>query len=357
MKISIGMKLRTGPWGGSNQFGVALAEYLTGRGVEVCFDLNAPNIDLILMTDPRKQGLSVAYTPSDILAYLLRTNRRTLVVHRINECDERKGTTDVNAQLIRANYCADHTVFISGWLRELFLRHGLQVAETSSVIWNGADHRIFHANGYAPWDRRKPLKLITHHFGANHLKGFDIYAKLDQLLADPTWRQRIAFTFIGNLPTDVRLEHSTCLSPLHGAALADAIRQHHVYLTASQNEPAGMHHIEGALCGLPLLYRESGALPEYCQGFGLSFTPDNFEQRLQEMLDTYENWLERMPAYATTSDTMCQNYYQLFRTLLTQRDDLLTQRKRQRKIVSWNLTAARDVMLQIWARIMRRRTR
>ena len=35
-----------------------------------------------------------------------------------------------------------------------------------------------------------------------------------------------------------------------------------------------MHHIEGALCGLPILFRNSGSLPEYCKKYGVSFDGD-----------------------------------------------------------------------------------
>ncbi len=35
MKISLGMNLQLGPWGGGNQFGHTLAEYLNRKGVEV----------------------------------------------------------------------------------------------------------------------------------------------------------------------------------------------------------------------------------------------------------------------------------------------------------------------------------
>ena len=44
-----------------------------------------------------------------------------IIVHRINECDERKGTNNMNSLLKRANYVSDHTIFIASWLKELNL--------------------------------------------------------------------------------------------------------------------------------------------------------------------------------------------------------------------------------------------
>ena len=345
LKISIGMQLRTGPWGGSNQFGVALADYLRQQGADVVFDLNDADIDLILLTDPRREGMSAAYRPPQIIEYLLCKNWRAVVVHRINECDERKGTSGVNAQLMQGNRCADYTVFISEWLRTLFLRHGLPVEATSCAIFNGADPRIFHANGFHPWNHDEPLRFVTHHWGGNRFKGFDIYERVDTLLSMPFWREKIALTYIGNLPEGVRFKHITYYPGQHGQELGDALRRHHAYITASVNEPAGMHHIEGALCGLPLLYRESGALPDYCNGFGIAFTPDNFEEKLHEMLAQYDEWAERMPDYPYTAEKMCAAYYDLFCRLCEQRDTILRQRQRKRR---------RWLVARLWQHIRRK---
>ena len=41
--------------------------------------------------------------------------------------------------------------------------------------------------------------------------------------------------------------------------LANELKKHDIYITASENEPSGNHHMEGALCGLPILYKDSGS--------------------------------------------------------------------------------------------------
>jgi glycogen synthase len=127
------------------------------------------------------------------------------------------------------------------------------------------------------------------------------------------------FTFIGNLPNGVRLRHATTLPPMHGQELADTIRSRHVYLTGSQYEPAGMHHIEGACCGLPLLFRKSGALPEYCADYGLGFTGSDFEQVIAAMVATYQVWTDRIRMYPCTAERMSAQYLELFERLLEQR--------------------------------------
>lgn len=325
MKVALGQRIQPPPWGGSNQFVALLAEALIARGDSVAFDLAAGDLDLIVLTDPRFRNPAVAFTPGAVLRALLGRNRRALVVHRVNECDERKGTRTMNPRLRLANYCADHTVFIGSWLRELAVwrREG-----PASVILNGADTRLFNPRGQRPWDGTAPLRLVTHHWGAHPLKGFDVYARLDSMLAEPGWRGRLEFTYVGNLPAGFAFAHARRLAPMDIAAVAGELRRHHLYVTASVNEPAGMHHIEGALSGLPLLYRRSGALPEYCAGFGEAFDgPEDFERALRAMIEGYAGWRAKLAAYPHTAGAMCGAYLALFDDLVAGRDRILGQRR------------------------------
>ncbi|MDP3512778.1 MAG: hypothetical protein Q8S20_08510 [Sulfuritalea sp.] len=315
MKVAIGYHLQEGPWGGGNQFARSLSEALQRRGDAVRFDLTDSDIDIIVLTDPRARSSTVSFGAGAILRYLLLKNHGALVVHRINECDERKGTRSMNRMLRQANYCADHTVFIASWLKDL---HVWRRDTPASVILNGADEQIFNRATYARWDGREPLRLVTHHWGGNRMKGFDVYETLDRLLADSEWRNRIEFTYIGNLPPGFAFANARYLRPLQGDALARELSSHHVYVTASVNEPAGMHHIEGALCGLPLLYRRSGALPEYCAGFGIGFDDTDFMAALQQMLEQYGSHVEKLSAYSHTAERMCAEYIALFDRMLAQ---------------------------------------
>jgi hypothetical protein len=326
MTIAIGMRVQSGPWGGGNQFAVALAKYLEARGVTVTHDLDDRNLDIILLTEPRRSSASSAFNDVDILDYTTHVNPRAIVVHRVNECDERKNTRMVNRRIELANACADRTVFISGWLRDLFARRGAPLAD-SVVIRNGADRSVFYAGG-AVWTGGEPLRIVTHHWSDNWLKGFDIYRRLDDLLGDPAYAKRFAFTYIGKLPAGFRFRNARVEAPRSGAALASLLREHHVYLTASQNEPAGMHHIEGAMCGLPLLYRSSGALPEYCEGFGLAFDDRTFDgPLLMTMRAYYRLFKERMPRYPYDADCMSATYLSLFTQLIEHRDAVLAERR------------------------------
>ena len=320
------MKLQPGSWGGGNQFGQTLVETLVERGVEVSFDLSSPDLDLIILAEPRDNLRISAYTDRDVLKYLRTVNSRAIVVHRVNECDERKGTTSVNRMLQRANLCSDHTVFVSNWLKDLHLRGGMR-CKSHTVILNGSDRTLFNSLGYRRWNNKERLKLVSHHWSSHWMKGFDIYEELDSLLSSDHYRRRFSFTYIGNIPQGFRFRNSTYVKPTHGHALANLLASHHVYLTASQNEPGGHHQNEGASCGLPILYRESGCLPEYCEGFGVGFAKENFKQRLESIIEQYDYFAHRMADYPHSSQQTGEQYLDLFVELLSRRDEVIDQRR------------------------------
>ncbi len=324
MKIAIGYKLSDGPWGGGNQFAKSLRKKLKEEGHEVYFNLSRNDLDIILLTDPRKRSSCVSFGPGDIIKYLIFKNSKALVIHRINECDERKKTLHMNLLLRLANYSADHTIYIASWLKELNLT---QKNAKGTVILNGGDKKLFNMKNNIKWDKKGPLKLVTHHWGGNYMKGFDIYKKLDILLSNKKFKQKINFTYIGNLPKNFRFKNSIHIKPLNGKALAKELSNHHVYLTASINEPAGMHHIEGALSGLPLIYRKSGALPEYCNGYGLQFLNDDFLKQINLMRKDYSKFKKVIQKYPHTAEEMCSKYMFLFKLLLKDKERILKTRK------------------------------
>lgn len=326
MKLAIGYHVQDGPWGGGNRFAQALANAVIAAGHQVVFDLSDNDIDIILLTDPRERSRSVSFGPGAILRYLVFRNPRALVLHRVNECDERKGTRRMNAALARANWCADYTIFVGSWLLDLPVWR--QHRRTPySVILNGADPAIFNRDGFAPWDGTGPLRLVTHHWGGNWMKGFDIYQRIDDFLEEPKWKGRIEFTYVGNLPSNFRFKNARVVTPLNGKALADELKAHHAYVTGSINEPGGNHQNEGGACGLPLMYRRSGCLPEYCDGFGLSFDESDFEPTLERMLREYSDLVPKMVEWPHLSLRTNRDYLELFNDLFAHRDEIVTRRR------------------------------
>ncbi len=327
MKIAIGHVIQDGPYGGGNSVVLSFRELFAKAGHEVVYSLADDDIDVLVVVDPRSRSPSISFAAGAAWRYVTRRNPRAVVVQMIQDCDERKNTRTMNRRQRIASYCADHAVAVGGWMLDLDLvreeRRGC-----FSAILNGGRPAVFHTRGHRPWDGREPLRLITHHWGGHWMKGFDVYGRLDDLLGEPAWRDRLAFTYIGNKPPDFTFRNARYLTPLNGEALADELRAHHVYITGSINEPAGLHHIEGALCGLPALYRRSGGLPEYCEGYGIPFDgPADLEAVLGKMMAEYETWRASLEGYDHLEARMVGEYLALFENLLARRDEIAAGRR------------------------------
>ena len=176
------------------------------------------------------------------------------------------------------------------------------------------------------WDGESKIRLVTHHWGANWNKGFDIYSKLDEMLEHPRWSNKIEFTYIGNVPDKFTFKNAILIDPLSGKELADEIKSNHIYITGSINEPSGNHHIEGAQCGLPILYVDSGGTTEYCKNFGIAINSDTLEEKLDEMINNYEHFFNILKQYPYSSETMCQEYLEIFEDMISNREKLISSR-------------------------------
>ncbi len=323
MKVAIGYEIKEGPWGGGNQFAKSLVKALKDKGHQVTHKLIDKDIDIILMTDPRSYNKGITFGPLEIIKYLIFKNKTALVVHRINECDERKNTFHINKLLKWANYCADFTIFIASWLKNLDI---YQRDKPSQVILNGADRKIFKSHNKKIWNGLTPIKIVTHHWSPNKMKGFDVYKNLDYLLSTSDWKNKFQFTYIGNLPKGFNFKNTNHISPMNGYKLGLELSKHDLYISASINEPAGMHHIEGLLCGLPIIYRNSGALPEYCKDFGISFENQDFVPALKIMLKDYSRFQKNIINYPNDSEKMTNAYLILFAELLKNRTNIIMKR-------------------------------
>ena len=102
-----------------------------------------------------------------------------------------------------ANYVSDYNIFIANWLKNLNL---YEKKVPNKVIMNGADSKLFDKKNYTPWNLKDTLKIVTHHWGGNYMKGFDVYEKIDLLVKSNNLKNKIKFTYIGNLPKNLNFQ-------------------------------------------------------------------------------------------------------------------------------------------------------
>lgn len=314
--VAINMKPVNGPWGGSSVFVQQLADALRQGGYRVCYDLHQ-KVDVILIIDPREDLQSKAFSIADIKDYKL-NHPEVRVIHRINECDKRKNSHFIDKLLCDANKIADYTVFISEWLQNYFYSLWFDVHRPHCVIYNGADSRIFHPIGGSVYEEGNIIRFVTHHWADNPMKGFPVYAQLDRMIASGEIKNTELWV-IGRWPKDIEWQSSRLIPPASGAKLADLLRQCHMYITASLWEPCGMHHIEGAQCGLPLLaHADGGGIVEAAERYGLVFK-DNLPESIENARIKYTALREKVFTSMPNGIVMAHQYVRIVQMLITQR--------------------------------------
>ena len=310
--VAINMRPTETPWGGGNQWVRQMTRHLGAVGCRVSFDLREP-ADAIVMIDPRVGGL-VTFGPDEIREYK-RRHRTTVCLHRVNECDARKGTSFMDALLAKANAVADFTVFVSGWLRDYHAARWFDAGRPHAVVLNGADPAAFHPLGADVFAGAAPFRLVTHHWSDNWMKGFDVYQAVDELIANG----RLPGTelwIVGRWPREIRWKAARTLGPAQGAELGSLLRQCHAYLTASRFDPGPMHPVEGVQCGLPLIYhRDGGGIVELGLRYGVGFR-DDVRTAIAEARERYAELRARVLADGPSGDQMCVDYGRIIRRLL-----------------------------------------
>ncbi len=305
MKVAIGSNIKKNSFGGGNLFAINLQEYLYKKKCKVVNNLDDKDIDIILITEIRKYLSISSFSIIDALKYKLNYNHDVKIIIRVNENDERKKTFFLNKIIKLSISVSDHVIFISKYLNELF-----KIENNYSIIKNGANKKIFYNNMIRKSSSRL-IKIVTHHWSANYNKGFDFYKFLDQNCNKSKY-YKIQFTYIGNIPKKFIFKNSIHITPLSGKNLSKELNNHDIYITATRNEPAGMHHIEAACCGLPILYINSGALPEYCSEYGLEFNKDNLISKIEEMHKNLDTFKKKLINYNYTSENSNKKYLDTF---------------------------------------------
>jgi len=324
MKISIGSKIIDGPFGGGNEYLKNLVEFLRIEGHEVVTHLNDKDIDIIILTSPFINSETSTFSNYDIDYYQKFINKNAISFQRVNECDERKNTKDINSYIINSNKNIDVTFFVSEWLKSLFTE--LNYFKNCFVVKGGPNSKIFNMDNKKLWSSGEKVKIVTHHWSNNLMKGFEEYRALDDLLSDPEFSNKYEFTYIGNIPKNFKFKNTNLINPLHSTNLSNELKKHHIYITGSKNEPSGNHHMEGAMCGLPVLYIESGALPEYCKEYGQPFCSKNLSEALEEIVKNYNFYIEKLNYYPYSFESSAKFLLDKLTYYLNEKENIIRNR-------------------------------
>ena len=314
--LAISMAPTWSPWGGASPFVWQLADFLKRRGWKIQYALD-PLPDAVLVIDPRMDHPKKKYGLEELVRFRA-DHPKIPILHRINECDQRKGTAFMDELLRQTSELCDYTVFIAEWLRDYFVERWFDPSRPHTCIYNGADPSVYHPFGAVAPRPGEVLKIVTHHWSDNPLKGFEVYERVDHLIADGKL-PGLSLRVIGRWPKSISWRSAELIGPMTGKPLARKLRECHIYFTASRWEPCGMHHVEGAQCGLPLVYHEDGGgIVEAGLKYGIGYREDPSEALLQ-MAARLQEFRGKLMRAMPSGDRMAMEYADLFQFLVTNR--------------------------------------
>ena len=279
--ISIFHEFMPAPSGGGHQFLRALKREWEGRGLRV--EINS------VSGSTRACLLNSANFDACRFRFLRREGCRT--IHRVDgPLSAYRGSDDGTDRKIAGWNCefAQGTVMQSLYSLRAHEKLCLQFRDPV-VIPNAADPEIFFPAERPAGPRGRKVRLISVSWSDNPNKGADVFQWLDRNLDF----SRVEYTFVGRLPAE--LKNIRALAPMSSLELADVLRAHDVYLTASRNDPCSNSLVEALSCGLPAIYLNSGGHPELVGEAGLGFgAAEDIPSLLRRMADELTAFRKRI---------------------------------------------------------------
>lgn len=262
------------PYGGGNQFLLALRGELERRGLAIevgrvsggtpaCL-YNSFNFDFSRLHRFRRDGLRM--------------------VHRVDgPIGVYRGFDDgTDRRILEINELAEATILQSRYSLEKHRELGLTL-RNPVVIPNTVDPAIFHPPAaHEPLDGRR-VRVIATSWSDNPRKGGELLAWLDRHLDFDTFE----LTFAGR--TQQKFERIRLVEPLPSQPLAELLRAQDLYLAPSRDDPCSNALLEALASGLPAAFLRSGGHPELVGDAGIGF--DDAEEVpavLSRLVDEHE---------------------------------------------------------------------
>lgn len=270
------------PWGGGNNFTVALFRHAEKFDVEIVKPQDkTTEPDACLLLGIENDGKTGAPGLSSLAQYKMirksQLGRPLSLFLRCNENDARKNTLNVDRMWRKASGYVDGMIYVSKYLQEYFNNNEISNLEPNSdVIINGVDQEIFCKQD--SFDNGK-TNIVTHHWSNNELKGFDIYDKLDAWVGENS--DKYTFTYIGRHRDSFK--NTKIVAPLYGKRLGAELGKYDVYVSASRAEPGPNHVLESLACEIPtFVKRDGGGGVEFIDN-NESFMYDDFDELIKKI--------------------------------------------------------------------------
>ncbi|WPD22733.1 MAG: glycosyltransferase [Candidatus Electrothrix scaldis] len=269
LRISLWHEFHKPPYGGGNQFMLALQRAMEMQGVETTVNKLSSSVDVHICNscwfDHKKFQKKAASFPVRMIHRI----DGPVTLYRGEGRDEDERIFELNQQFASA------TVFQSAYSFKQSYGLGFK-AVSPVIIHNSVNDAIFNATGRVPYEEGRKIRLVSSAWSDNPRKGGAFLKWLDGHL---DW-DRFEYTFIGRVKEE--FENIKHVQAVPSEELANYLRQHDMYLSVSLHEPCSNALLEALACGLPALYRNDGGNPELVSFGGLPF---NDEKDVLDKLD------------------------------------------------------------------------
>lgn len=204
---------------------------------------------------------------------------------------------------------ADATIFQSQWSKKYSKKMGILDKQYETTILNAPNPDIFNSKDKIPFSKNRKVKLIATSWSSNWKKGFETYKWLDENLDFSKYE----FTFVGNTP--IKFNNIIYKEPMDSISLARELKQHDIFITASQKDPCSNSLIEAMHCGLPAIVLNDGGHPEIVGDGGETFNKnEEIIDKLEKIVKNYVMYQQKINL--PTMDEVANKYLSFFESLL-----------------------------------------
>ena len=307
------------PYGGGNINAYYIQKLTSGKNsnYDIVYELQ-DGINIYLIIDPLKDSKFKLFDIDDIINHRNFFNKEGKILIRVNDCDitrpsAKKNNLSREEAIIKNIDHLDFLIFNSNFIKNYYLSK-INRKINNTVIYNGCNNKIFYP---ANKKLNSKIKIVTHHWSNNMLKGYEIYKFLDDFCKKNS--DKFEFVFIGkNVPDmfkDVKIH-----GPYINDELANKIKECDIYVTASKFDSCPNHVIEGICCGLPILYQNlEGGGKELCQSLNLKIgeifnDKNDITNSLMKIINNYNfyknNILKKYKSFDYVTST--EKYFETF---------------------------------------------